>query len=94
MENEESMVRGLCIWENILHGIVALNEGKLDLLIGMYRVHRVKRSGGVIMMKTICLSFIQKQTPEINCRKFDISNQVVITVLWNLSYKNSNGNDV
>ena len=38
MENEESMVRGLCIWENILHGIVALNEGKLDLLIGIYRV--------------------------------------------------------
>ena len=36
MENEESMVRGLCIWENILHGIVALNEGKLDLLIGIY----------------------------------------------------------
>ena len=34
----ESMVRGLCIWENILHGIVALNEGKLDLLIGIYRV--------------------------------------------------------
>ena len=34
----ESMVRGLCIWENILQGIVALNEGKLDLLIGMYRV--------------------------------------------------------
>lgn len=34
----ESTVRGLCIWENILHGIVALNEGKLDLLIGIYRV--------------------------------------------------------
>ena len=34
----ESMVRGLCIWENILHGIVALNEGKLNLLIGIYRV--------------------------------------------------------
>lgn len=34
----ESMVRDLCIWENILHGIVALNEGKLDLLIGIYRV--------------------------------------------------------
>ena len=31
----ESTVRGLCIWENILHGIVALNEGKLDLLIGI-----------------------------------------------------------
>ena len=46
------------------------------------------------MMKTICLSFIQKQTPEINVENFDISNQVVITVLGSLSYKNSNGNDV
>ena len=46
------------------------------------------------MMKTICLSFIQKQTPEINVENFDISNQVVITVLGSFSYKNSNGNDV
>ena len=35
MENEESMVRGLCIWENILHGIVALNEGKLVMVTGL-----------------------------------------------------------
>ena len=46
------------------------------------------------MMKTICLSFIQKQTPEINVENFDVSNQVVIAVLGSLSYKNSNGNDV
>ena len=45
------------------------------------------------MMKTICLSFIQKQTPEINVEKFDISNQVVIAVLGSLSNKNSNGNE-
>ena len=45
------------------------------------------------MMKTICLSFIQKQTPEINVENFDISNQVVITVLGSLSNKNSNGNE-
>jgi len=32
------MERGLCIWENILYGVVVLNEGKLDLLIGIYRV--------------------------------------------------------
>ena len=45
------------------------------------------------MMKTICLSFIQKQTPEINVENFDISNQVVITVLGSLSNKNSNDNE-
>ena len=46
------------------------------------------------MMKTICLSFIQKQTPEINVENFDISNQaVMITVLGSLSNKNSNGNE-
>ena len=45
------------------------------------------------MMKTICLSFIQKQTPEINVENFDISNQVVITVLGSLSNKYSNGNE-
>ena len=46
------------------------------------------------MMKTICLSSIQKQTPEINVENFDISNQaVMITVLGSLSNKNSNGNE-
>ena len=46
------------------------------------------------MMKTICLPFIQKQTPEINVENFDISNQaVMITVLGSLSNKNSNDNE-